>query len=178
MNKKLLKRIFPLIAVLLLAPWPIAYGHDVSGAEAGQETVQIQAAEASAKPSMTVFGKAIGGMEPGDLFYINATDNPADIDVTLYLTNAEELVHNYRYLILKVGVYAQGNDGEWEKTSGNNTEPVPDTFITMRNGRVSFTLAGYANYKLTIDGGSYHSHSFTGSDEEGSFSPQFYLEVD
>jgi len=43
MNKKLLKRIFPLIAVLLLAPWPIAYGHDVSGA--GQETVQIEVAE-------------------------------------------------------------------------------------------------------------------------------------
>jgi len=176
MNKKLLRRIFPLIAVLLLAPWPVAYGFE--NAEAGQETIQVTVAEASAAPSATVFGKAIGGVESGDLFYINATDNPADIQVILHITNTEELVHNYRYLILEVGVYAKGSDGEWEKTSGNNSESIPDTFITMRNGQASFTLAGYANYKLTIDGGSYHSHSFTGSAEEGSFSPRFYLEVD
>ena len=178
MNKKLLKRIFPLIAVLLLAPWPIAYGHEVSGAEAGQETVQITVAEASAAPSATVFGKAIGGVTPGDLFYVDTANHTADVNVTLYLTNAEELVYNYRYLILKVGVYVETGEGEWEKSSGNNGEPIPETFITMRNGQVSFTLAGYANYKLTIDGGSYHSHSFTGSAEEGSLSPQFYLEVD
>jgi len=178
MNKKLLKRIFPLIAILLLAPWPIAFGHEVSGAAAGQETIQIEVAEASAKPSMTVFGKAISGVESGDLFNIDATDNPTDIDVTLHITNTEDLIHNYRYLILEVGVYVQGNDGEWEKASGHDGEPIQDTFITMRNGRVSFTLAGYSNYKLTIDGGSYNSHSFTGSADEGSFSPQFYLEVE
>ena len=176
MNKKLLKRLFPIIAVLLLTPWPVAYGFE--NANAGQETTQITVAEASAKPSMTVFGQAIGGVTPGDLFYINTANQTADMKATLYITNAEELVHNYRYLILKVGVYVKGNDGEWEKASGNNGEPIPETFITMHNGQVSFTLAGYANYKLTIDGGSYHSHSFTGSDEEGSFSPQFYLEVD
>jgi len=178
MNKKLLKRIFPLIAVLLLAPWPVAYAHDVSGAETGQETVQIEVAEASAKPTMTVFGRYIGGVEAGELFYIDATDNPADIQVTLYITNTQELSHCYRYLILKVGVYIESDAGEWKKADQWNGEPTPDTFVTLRNGQVSFTLAGYASYKLTIDGGSYHSHSFTGSADEGGFSPQFFLEVD
>ena len=176
MNKKLLRRIFPLIAVLLLAPWPIAYGQEASGAIDGQETIQVTVAEASVAPGATVFGKAIGSVESGDLFNIDATDNPADVNVTLYITNAEELTHNYRYLILEVGVYVQGNDGEWEKASGNNSESIPDTFITMRNSRVSFTLAGYANYKLTIDSGSFNC--ITANVDDGSLSPQFYLEVD
>ncbi|MFC1902385.1 hypothetical protein ACFLX3_05630 [Chloroflexota bacterium] len=176
MNKKLLKRLFPIIAILLLAPWPIAYGYSASGAATGQETAQIQAAEASAQPSWTAFGNAIGGVTPGDLFYINTANQTSDIKVTLYLTNAEELVHNYRYLILKVDVYVETGEGEWEKTSGNNGEPIPETFITMHNGQVSFTLAGYVNYKLTIDGGSFKT--FPANAGEDSASPNFYLEVD
>jgi len=78
------------------APWPIAYGYEASNASVGQETVQVTAAEASAKPSWTAFGRAIGGVNPGDLFHVDATNSPADISVTLYLTNAEELVHAYR----------------------------------------------------------------------------------
>lgn len=174
MNKKLLRRIFPLIALLLLAPWPVAYGFE--NAEAGQETVRIEIAEASAKPTMTVFGNAIGGVEAGELFYIDATDNPADIQVVLHITNTSELIHNYRYLTLKVGVYVETGTDQWEKALGANGEPTPDTFITMRNGQVSFTLSGYANYKLTIDGGSFKSHPATA--DGGSGSPQFYLEVE
>jgi len=170
MNRKLLKRIFPLIAVLLLAPWPVAYAHDVSGAVTGEETVQIVVAEASAKPTMTVFGRYIGGVEAGDLFYIDATDSPADIHVILHITNTSELIHNYRYLTLKVGVYVDTGTGQWEEAS------IPDTFITLRNGQVSFTLSGYANYKVTIDRGSYNC--ITTNIDRGSVSPQFYLEVE
>ncbi len=176
MNKKLLKRLFPLIAVLLLAPWPIAYGHSVSGAAIGQETVQITVAESSVAPTMTVFGKAISGVKSGDLFYINTANQTSDIKVTLYITNTQELIHNYRYLILKVGVYVKDNSGGWIKASLNDGKPLPDTFITLQNGQVSFTLPGYANYKLTIDSGSINC--LTANAEKGSLSPQFYLEVD
>ncbi len=176
MNKKLVKRLFPLIAVLLLAPWPIAYGHSVSVAAAGQETVQVTAAEASAAPSCNVFGKAISGVEPGDLFYINTANQTSDIKATLYITNAQELIHNYRYLILKVGVYVKDNSGGWVKASLNDGNPIPDTFITLQNGHVSFNLAGCASYKLTIDSGSINC--LTTNAEGGSLSPQFYLEVD
>ena len=176
MRNKWIKRFFPLIVLLLLAPWPVAYAHDVSDGVVGEETVRLEVAEASVQPTWTAFGKAIGGVTPGDLFYIDATDNPADIQVTLYITNAQELIGCYRNLILKVGVYAESNTGEWEKASMGNGELIPETFITMRNGQVSFTLQGLAKYKVTIDGGSFYCT--TANTESGSLSPQFYLEVD
>ena len=175
MNKKLLRRIFPFIAIILLAPWPVIYGHEASGAVAGQETIEIEVAEASARPTWTAFGKAIGGVDtPGDLFYIDVTDSPANIQVALHITNAQELIHCYRYMILEVGVYAQGNSGEWEKASYGG-EPIPGTFITLRNGHVSFTLPGYTNYKLAIDSGSFNC--ITTNVDDSSLSPQFYLSV-
>ncbi len=174
MRNKWIKRFFPIIVLLLLAPWPVAYAYDDD--MAGQDAVQIEIAEASATPNWTAFGKAIGGVTPGDLFYIDATDNPVDIQVTLYITNAQELVSYYRFLILKVGVYVESNAGEWEKASMGNGEPIPETFITMRNGQVSFTLPGLAEYKVTIDGGNFYCT--TANTDSGSLSPQFYLEVD
>ena len=35
-NKKLLKRIFPLIAIAVLLPWPIAFAHDASDGVIGE----------------------------------------------------------------------------------------------------------------------------------------------
>jgi len=176
MRNKWIKRFFPLIVLLLLAPWPVAYAHAYDDDMAGQDAVQIEVAEASAAPSWTAFGKAIGGVTPGDLFHIDTTDNPADIQVALYITNAHELIGCYRNLILKVGVYAESDTGEWEKASMGNGEPVPETIITMRNGQVSFTLPGLAKYKVTIDGGNFYCT--TANTDSGSLSPQFYLEVD
>ncbi|GAI69632.1 unnamed protein product, partial [marine sediment metagenome] len=136
--------------------------------------VRIEIAEDSAKPTWTAFGKAVGGVTPGDLFHIDATNNTTDIKVTLYLTNAQELINCYRYLILNVGVYVESND-EWERASGSNGELISDTFITMRNGQVSFILPGYAKYKVAIDSGSFYC---TNANADGSsLSPQFYLEV-
>ncbi|GAF93647.1 unnamed protein product, partial [marine sediment metagenome] len=113
MRNKWIKRFFPLIVLLLLAPWPVAYAHDVSDGVLGEETVRMEAAEVSTQPTWTAFGKAIGGVTPGDLFYIDATANPADIVATLYITNAQELIGCYRNLILEVGVYAESDTGEW-----------------------------------------------------------------
>ncbi len=48
-------------------------------------------------------------------------------------------------MILKIGVYCQtGTD--WQKAVKSSGEPFPDTYLTMQNGRVSFTLLGYATY--------------------------------
>ena len=169
MRNKWIKRFFPLFALLLLAPWPVAYAHDISDGVVGEETVRLEVAEASAQPTWTAFGGAIGGVTPGDLFYIDATDNPADIQVTLYITNAQELIGCYRNLILKVGIHAESDTGEWQL--------VPtDTFITMRNGQVSFTLAGLAEYKVTIDSGSFYCFATNANGDNAS--PSFYLEVD
>ncbi len=173
-NNKMLKRIFPFIALLLLLPWPVAYAYDVVNDTADQDTIRIEIAEDSVKPSFTAFGKAIGGVPPGDLFYIDATNNTADIVTTIYLNNAQDLIGHYTFLILKVGVYVE-NDGNWEKAYGSNGELISEIVLSMRNGQVSFLLPGYANYKITIDGGSFYCHNSSGDDS--TLSPQLYLEV-
>ena len=170
-NNRLLKRIFPLIALLMLLPWPVAYAFDVTGAD--QDAVQIEVAEPAAQPSYNVFGKAIGSVDPGELFYIDATGNIEDTVATLYLTNANELVNHYIFLMLKVGVYIE-NDGNWEKAYARNGELIPETILSMRNGQVSFLLPGYAKYRVAIDGGSFYAIN---AHDDGNLSPQLYLEV-
>ena len=166
------KFIFPLLAILLLTPWPVAYAYD--NTVAGQEPIQIDAAEPTAAPNWSVVGHTIGGVStPGDLFYIDTTNNNADILVTLHITNTEELVHYYRYLFLKVGVYVQTGTDQWEKLAIGNGELIPDIYITMRKGWVSFTLPGYAKYKITIDSGCFYCS--TTVTDESSISPKFYL---
>lgn len=168
------KLIFTLLAILLLTPWPVAYAYD--NAAAGQEIVQIEPAEPSAAPGWNVYGKAIGGVtRPVDLFYVDTTNNSGDIAVTLYLTNAAELIHYYRYLILNVGVYVQDGTQQWQKATGGD-EPLPDTYITMQNGKVNFDLPGYARYKFTIDSGSFYC--FNANIDGSSVSPKFYVTVE
>jgi len=175
-TRRLKLLILSFLAVLLLTPWSVTYAYDASDGVVGEETIRIEAAEASAQPSWTAFGRAVGGVNAGDVFYIDATDNPADIQTTLYLTNTEELRRCYRYMILKVGVYVENNAGEWEKAVQCNGEPTPDTFITLRNCRVSFTLSGCGNYKVTIDRGSFYCTNAKASHD--NLSPKFYLTVD
>ena len=169
--------ILPMLVLLLLIPWPVAYAYDASdgviGGVAGQEPILIEASDPSAAPHLNVCGSAIGGVQtPGDLFYIDATENPADISVSLYLTNAEVLIRSYRYMTLEVGVYVQNGTNEWQKISGNSGEPVPQSYITLQNGQASCTLPGYAKYKLTIDSGCFYCSRVA---DDSSLSPQFYL---
>ncbi len=169
------KYLFPLMAVLLLAPWPVAYAHD--NGLVGGEVVQIVAAEPSAAPEWTAFGNAIGGVSnAGDLFYIDTSGESIDIVATLYLTNTDELSHYYRYLTLNVGVYVQTGADQWEPAVNGSGELIADTYLTMRNGRVSFNLPGYAKYKVTIDRGCFYC--LPAGTDEGSASPKFYLTLE
>ena len=169
MKRKLL---FPFLAMLLLAPWPVAYAYD--NVIDSPEPIQIEAAETSAAPSWTAFGGAIGGVAtPADLFYVDTTTYPADTPVTLYITNAAELIQCYRYLILNVGVYVETGVDQWERLATGDGEVLPDTYITMHNSRTGFTLPGCARYKITIDGGSFYC--FPAGADTGGTSPKFYL---
>jgi len=172
-----LSKLFPLLAVLLLSPWPIAYAYDYANASPQDGAIQIETAEPSTAPEWQAFGKTIGGVNnPGDLFYIDADEYPADIMVTLYITNTNELSRCYKYLILKVGVYVEGNTDEWAVASSYDGQPISDTFITLRNSQVSFTLPGDAKYRISIDSGSFNC--ITANTNGGSVSPQFYLTAD
>jgi hypothetical protein len=160
-------------AIVLLTPWLTSYAYGISHDVSGHEIVHVEAAESPTLPSATLFGKAIGGVTPGDLFYIDATSNTHDITVALYLTNAYELTPYLRYLILEVGVYFEGDDGQWQKAPLRNGDPFPDTFVTLRNSPVSLILAGYTKYKITIDSGSFYCT--TANTKENPTLPHFYL---
>ncbi len=178
MRNKWIKRIFPLFALLILAPWPVAYAHTLTNDTAEQEVIQVEAADTLEAPDFgDVVGKTIGGVtKPGALFYVDATENTHDIQANLYITNTNELSHCYRHLILKVGIYVENGAGEWEKATLVNGEAIPDTFITLQNAQVGFTLPGLAKYKLTIDSGSYYC--INAVDDGGDVSPQLFLTVD
>lgn len=175
MYKPLLKILLPVIAVVLLAPWPIAYAYDGGGTAGGQSLIQVTATASDAQPKWTAFGGASGTVTGGDLFYIKATDSQVDFSATLYLTNAPELVHTYQYLILHLSFYRQGQGGDWQKVTELHGQPLPDMYLTMTNSQVRFTLPGSASYKVTIDGGSFHANPM-GSSARG-ISPSFYLEI-
>ena len=112
----------------------------------------------------------------GDLFYLDSK-GAMDTLITLHLTNADELIHYFRYMIFRVGVYVQTGENEWERATLSDGEPVPDVYLTMRNGMVNFMLPGYSRYKITLDGGSFYSFSIDAS-VGGAASPNFYLTVE
>lgn len=165
-----------MVASLLLAPWPIAYAYGSdAGNTAGQAPVTVAAAAPEATPKINAFGNAIGGITPGDLFYIDTSNSPADTPVTLHITNSNEIASCYRYLTLKVGVYVKTGTGRWGKATLADGEILPDTYITMLNGMVSFTLPGNAEYKITIDKGCFYCYgTVTGA---SAAAPTFYLTV-
>jgi hypothetical protein len=148
MKRKLL---FPLIAALLLAPWPITYAYD--SVNAANAPVTIAAADISAAPQMQAFGQAIGGVSPGELYRVDTSATSTDTLYTLYLTNTDELVKSYRYLTLNIGIYVRtGTDG-WQKVTAQG-----DFYLTMQNGLVSFTLPGNADCKITIEQGCFYCY--------------------
>jgi len=174
--RKIFLFILIIVATLLVASWliPIAYGQTNGDTEQGD--VYVEAAPPEAAPAASFFGNAIGGVTAGDLFYIYATNHQPDMSVDLYITNTDELIHYFRYLILKVGVYVEDVDGQWKQITSQDGIVLPDTYITMQNSPVTFILPGLARYKLTIESGSYYCLPLHSND--GDFSPQFYVNVD
>jgi hypothetical protein len=165
------KLIFVILAALLLTPWPVAYAYDDS--MAGQNQIKVEAAAPTATPILNAFGKAVGDVTPGDLFYIDTGDITTDIPINLHITNTDELIRYYRYMNLNIGVYAQTGSGQWEKVAARDGEMLPDIYITMSNGHVSFSLSGYNRYKITVDKGCFYCYG-TGNGER-AVPPAFYL---
>jgi len=173
MKKKLL---FITLILILLCPWPVAYAHEHSMAGTQPGGVTVTSAGSADKPTLEVVGGGIGGLSPGHLFYIDSVDCGADVSAALHLTNSDELVKYFRYVILKVGVWKQAADGEWQRARLSSGEVVPDTYLSMQNGMVTYRLPGYARYRISIDGGCNYS---LGAVAGGSpVSPSFYLGVE
>jgi hypothetical protein len=166
--------IFILIVIIALIIIPrvtsTAYGQ-VNDYDSNQN-VQITAADPSEAPSAVFYGKAIGSITAGDLFYVDAANSQADITLSLYVTNTDELTHYLRYITLRVAVYIQDGDGQWTIPQSGVEEP-PETYLTLQNSPASFTLTGGVRYKISIISGCYYCIS-TGNPGDRII-PRFYL---
>jgi hypothetical protein len=149
---------FAIVAALLLVPWAVGYAHN--RVNAAEMDMTIAPADTASKPNIHIFGNAIGDITAGDLFTIDASGTTGNTTFTLYMTNIDELTHNYRYMTMNIGFYVQNDVNGWEKITVINGLQIPETLITMQNGSVSFTLPGNAKYKLTVENGCYRSYSF------------------
>jgi hypothetical protein len=176
MKKALIKKILPILSFLLLAPWPIAYAYADNGGGNTADFVQVTPAPTEAEPSINAYGGTITSVTPGDLFYLSAPGTNIDIVATLYVTNSGELIHHYKYIILRIGVYARDSEGQWQKAMTQSGLEVPEMYISMIDSQAVFHLPGNANYKITIDSGSIYSLE-TNSGQAGLAQPQFYLDV-
>jgi hypothetical protein len=174
--RKILRFTLVLAMLSLAASWlsSIAYGQTNDGVE--QSGIYVEAAPPEAAPSATFYGRAIGGVTGGDLFYVDAINSQPDMSLDLYITNSDELIHYFRYLILKVTVYVEDGEGQWQPATSQNETLIPDTYITLQNSPVQLILPGLARYKVTIESGSYHSLPFHANG--GVISPSFYLNVE
>ncbi len=175
--------IFSLIAIIILTvgSWvtSTAYGHtnDNTGLNTAVSDGDIYVTPASPEdtPKIDIFGNYIGTVTGGDLFYVSANESQPDIAINLYITNTDELVKSFKYLMLKVAVYVKDANGQWQQITEQNGVTLPDTYITLQNGTANFILSGLANYKVTIETGSYKSYPST---NDGFAIPQFYLEAE
>ena len=164
-----------LIAALLLAPWPIVYAYD--GVNADSNISDIQAADSANGPQLAAYGNAVGHVNPGDLFYVDMTGKQGDVNYQLIIANADELVHAYRFMNLKIGIFVQGEDNaHWTRLAANNGDQLPDIYITMFGGKVDFNLPGGAKYKIVVDTGCFYCYGV----KEGTTatSPTFYLSAE
>jgi hypothetical protein len=177
MKKGILKKLLPLMSLLLLAPWPVAYAYAGNNGSNTADFVQVTPAPVEAAPCISGYKGTITGVTSGDLFYISAPEGKADMEAILYLTNSDELIHQYQYIILRVGVYVQGSDGQWQKAMTSFGLEVPETYISMIDSQAIFHLPGNANYKITVDSGSIYSLD-SASSQAGLVQPRFYLDVD
>ena len=175
MMSRLFKLILALVAALAFVTCSVAYAYDSSAAAA--QPVMVEPATAEALPSWSAFGGAIGGINhPGDLFHVDASDNPADISMVVSLTNAHELIHSYRYLLLRVCIYRQGASIELDSDSPWEEVLIPETYVSLRSAQATFILPGAAKYKVTIDDGCFYC--FPGGSEAESVLPKFHLMVE
>ncbi|HTY82365.1 MAG TPA: hypothetical protein VMB24_06245, partial [Dehalococcoidales bacterium] len=127
------KILFAVVLAIFLVPWTAAYAHNVANADT--IPVDIQPAPAASQPAFNVFGNAIGSVIPGDLFFIDCSGNQADTEFNLYITNADALIKNYRFVNLQIGLYTEKESGAWQKITKSTGQSAEDFYITIQDCR-------------------------------------------
>lgn len=145
---------------LLLAPWPIVYAWEGVNADTAVNASSITPADPATAPQIKAYGGAVGSVTPGDLFQVDNTGILTDTRYELLIANGNELISDYRFMNLKIGIFVQSDNttDKWTKLNEFNGEQFHDIYITMFGEKVDFTLPGNAKYKVTIDTGCFYCY--------------------
>lgn len=120
------------------------------------------------------FGKQRGAIGAGNLFNVTpATNYTGDLEVTVYLSNPDELTQNYRYFLMRL------------QLTDNVSTPVDAQggvqVLTMSNGEVSFywpsaNFTGGTTYYIKTTGGSYMGLPWIGGGWT-TYSPLLFAQI-
>ncbi len=165
------------VVALLMLPWLTSIAYANSNGDPAPSKVQVEVADRAGVPEAIFFGLSFGSITPCDLFYINVTNSPNNFEVNLYITNAEEITHYLKYLILKISIYSMNKNSQWEQAPlRDNSTQIDSVYLTLQNSPVKFRVSGNSQYRVSIDSGSYYClPAKTGSSYK---SPIFYLTLE
>ena len=166
--------IIALLAALLVTGGVFAYTYTTATATIGvtAPTSDFATITAGSVTAPTVFGKFTGTWPTDDLYTITPdAAYTGDLVVTVYLTNAGELIRYYQHLNMKLEFMDSANATADEQGEAQ--------VINMQNSQVLFTWAngtGTGPYTVKITGGSFRIHPFK-SLTGGSYQPQLWAEI-
>ncbi len=166
--------VIALLAALLVTSGVFAYAFTTATATIGVSTPTSDFATVTAGSvtAPTVFGKFTGTWPTDDLYTITPDASyTGDLVITVYLTNAGELIRYYQHLNMKLEFMDSAN--------ATADEQGEVQVINMQNSQVLFTWAngtGTGPYTVKITGGSFRIHPFK-SLTGGSYQPQLWAEI-
>lgn len=122
----------------------------------------------------TPFGRYRGAIPAGTLFNVTpVTGYNGDLEVTVYLSNPDELSQNYRFWMIRLQLL----DGSTPVDAQEDTQ-----VLTLNNGQASFywpssNFTGGNTYDVYCDGGSYIGLPWVGTGWADSYDPVLFCEV-
>ncbi|MFC1915936.1 hypothetical protein ACFLW4_04500 [Chloroflexota bacterium] len=124
-------------------------------------------------PSYTVFGSYRGAIQAGNLFnVIPRTGYPGDVEVSVYLSNIDQLGTTYGLFLLRV---------ELRNAAGSKMDVEGITkCLSLSNGVVSFTadnLTAGTEYFIYTTGGIYRTFPWAYLTSQTQYAPSLYAEV-
>jgi len=123
----------------------------------------------------TVFGKFRGAISASNLFTISPNAAyPGDVEVTVYLSNVDELTQNYRFFTLRCVLVDTDNTSLYV-----DTDAIVQV-LTLENGVVSFyydsaDIASYGDAYVRCLGGTFIT--YPGSAGWSKYDPVIYAQV-
>lgn len=161
------------LGIMAIAGGGFAYTYltatqQISVSGAGGDMATVEAWGTPSWPNMV--GKKAGTLPETGLFTITPLAGyTGNLLVSVYLTNAGELVYTYQHLNMKMELFDNA-DAKVGRTE----------YLTLKNGVIAFEMsygAGWVSpYRVKITGGSYNTLKGAAGGGE-SFAPSFYGEV-